>query len=151
MALADIIARFTVNDVTAIIQQQFDRMKQAIILRLHQVGDAFVTNARNNGQYNDITGNLRSSIGYLILENGVQIGGGGFEKVKSGGTGAATGRQFIAELAQQFPTGLALICVAGMDYAAAVESKGKDVITGSAQTLVIDLKKHMDSIRRKAA
>jgi len=39
----------------------------------------------------------------------------------------------LDDIAAQYPTGMILVVVAGMEYAAAVESKGYDVITGSSR------------------
>jgi hypothetical protein len=42
-----------------------------------------------------------------------------------------------------------VIVVAGMSYAAAVESKGRDVLTGSSQVAVSSLKKAIERINDK--
>jgi hypothetical protein len=101
-----------------------------ILLNLHRIGESFVTEARNTETYKDRTGNLRSSIGYIILHNGEQL----FESFKSTGgkDGVSKAREVVDEIKQKFPSGFVLIGVAGMDYAAAVEAKGYDVITSSA-------------------
>lgn len=139
--------KFSKNQVKAVIQQQKKRFEDAIVLRLNQVGDEFVTNARNNGNYSDQTGNLRSSVGYAIIRNGVQITVAGFQPVSGSARGRQTllgkavGLALLDQAMQRFPTGIVLICVAGMNYAAAVESKNYDVITGSSLTAEFELKK----------
>lgn len=40
---------------------------KALVEQLTYIGEECVRIARENGSYNDITGNLRSSIGYLSL------------------------------------------------------------------------------------
>lgn len=110
---------------------KMDRIDKAIISRLTYVGEQFVATARLNGTYQDRTGNLRSSIGYLVLKRGKVVSISSFES-SNNNSGAITGKKFILELSEKFPAGYVLICAAGMEYAAAVESRGKDVITGSS-------------------
>ena len=79
----------------------------------------------------DQTGNLRSSIGYLIVKDG-RIISENFELVNGRGQeGLAKGRSFADELASQYPSGYALIIVAGMEYAAYVENiESRTVLAG---------------------
>ncbi|MFN8291607.1 MAG: hypothetical protein U0U70_15225 [Chitinophagaceae bacterium] len=115
------------------IREMMGRIEQALILRLQRIGENFVKNARLNGNYTDRTGNLRSSIGYVIIKNGLQLSGSDWIQIKPGAApGIAAGQGLINELAAKYPTGIVLICVAGMNYAAAVESKGFDVISSSS-------------------
>jgi hypothetical protein len=174
-----ITPNFTNDDIKRVIVEKMKRIEEVILLRLQRIGEQFITDARLNGTYTDRTGNLRSSIGYVILRNGEQYSQGGFQKV-SGVTklsrkakkqlsdfsesktlailneslivdGTRVGKSVLAEAIGRFPTGLVLIVVAGMSYAAAVESKGRDVLTGSSQIAVISLKKAMDAISKKVA
>ena len=141
--------KFNDADIKRIIQDRMDRIENAVVEQLKFIGNDFVTNARNNGTYTDQTGNLRSSIGYLILKNGLQLTQSGFEQIKTGSEGTAKGKAFLQEVAAKFPTGIVLIVVAGMDYAAAVESKGRDVLTGSSPQAIADLKTAMQRITTK--
>ena len=84
----------------------------------------------------DRTGNLRSSIGCMMLENGRVISSSGFDSVSGpqggGSEGSTEGKRYIEELASKFPTGIVLIVVAGMDYAAYVEDmENKDVLASA--------------------
>ena len=102
----------------------------AVLIR---VGETFVNDAKQSGAYKDQTGNLRSSIGYILVNNG-QI-----QKQNYSGKSAKAKKQitdFVNQLKSQYK-GLVLIGFAGMDYAAAVEAKGYDVISGSAPTAAI--------------
>lgn len=65
--------------------------------------------------------------------------------------GAEKGRQFVDEMATQFPTGLVIIGVAGMDYAAAVESRGYDVITSGSLKAADSLKKGLEALKKQVA
>lgn len=121
-----------------VIKQQ-QNAKEAAITALNYVGLECVKEARQNGKYTDRTGNLRSSIGYVVLENGIPIKKGGYQKVLSTATEAqAKSDSLISSLAATYKTGLVLIVLAGMDYAVYVEAKGYNVLN-SAETLAKQL------------
>ena len=125
---------FTKAGVLNYMQDQVKQIEAKSIEALRYQGEEFVNKARLSGNYDDDTGNLRSSIGYVILKNGrvidqnFQMAGKGSDRQ----TGRLEAMEYVTEIASNFPEGLVLIGVAGMNYAAAVESKGYDVITGSA-------------------
>lgn len=101
--------------------------EQKIIWTLGMVGEQFVNDARMIRTYRDQTGNLRSSIGYIIAKDGKIIQ----ENVTGTPEGQAHAKQTAEEVLRENQKGLVLIGIAGMEYAAAVESKGYDVISGS--------------------
>jgi hypothetical protein len=111
--------------------QQLRRIELSIINTLSYIGEQCVNEARANGGYLDQTGNLRSSIGYVVLHNGRVVVPMRFEQVKQGGKGVKEGEQFINQLIGQYTKGFALIIVAGMDYAAHVEAGGLNVLASS--------------------
>ena len=119
---------FSLNQVRDVLQEHIGQIEQRTVEALQYAGEEFVNNARMNGNYTDDTGNLRSSIGYVILKDGQPI-----KQNFSGRSneGVLEGKKAADEIGQQFPRGYVLIGVAGMSYAAAVESRGYDVITGS--------------------
>ena len=144
-------AKFSHSDIKKMFNIRVQRMEQAIQNRLIQAGEEFVRNARENGAYNDKTGNLRSSIGYVVLRNGIpiskniQMAGNGSDK--QGGVTKA--QKFINEIIGKYGSGYALIGFAGMEYAAKVESYGKDVITSSATIAERFLKQALKNIDQK--
>lgn len=97
-------------------------------------GEYAVRGIRTGGMsgWNDQTGNLRSSIGYVVMSGGRTVGVSGFEAVGGGAEGSSEGKRVAARLAReysQYPH--ALIVVAGMEYAAYVEAiDGKVVLAG---------------------
>lgn len=105
--------------------------ERVIIRRLQYMGEKCIVQARDHGSYQDQTGNLRSSVGYVIVRNGAILSGSNFDTVKGGSEGQSEGRSFAQELASKFTKGIALIVVAGMEYASYVEAKGYDVLTSS--------------------
>lgn len=137
------------------IEKRINRINLAILQRLKIVGEEFINNARSKtktgGGFGDLSGNLRSSIGYVILHNGKEVIGSEFESFKSGKEGSETGEKLIKKIASQYAehSSFVLIVVAGMDYAAAVESKGYDVITGSSLIAESDLRKGLENIKKK--
>ncbi|HEY4207983.1 MAG TPA: hypothetical protein VGM31_14265 [Puia sp.] len=173
----NITPKFTIEDVRAALLDRANRIEAAAISRLQFVGEQFVTNARDNGAYHDRTGNLRSSVGYIILKDGEQINSN-FQafpqadpKAEGAGVGVEHGQQEAARIAEElkgkYPRGLILIGVAGMNYAAAVESgnrrasyeggtytaggHGYDVITSSALIAKDALIKGFQELQSKIA
>lgn len=115
--------------------EQVENARIGAINALNYVGLECVNEARSSGKYTDRSGNLRSSIGYVVLEDGVQIKKGTFNKVLTTATEAeAKSNELMTRLASTYNTGLVLVVVAGMDYAAYVEAKGYNVLN-SAETL----------------
>lgn len=104
-----------------------------MINNLKYVGESCVNEARNNHRYKDQTGNLTSSIGYMLLEDGKVLKESAFPVVKSGSKGAAEGRKFIQSLVSGNTSGLTLIVVAGMEYAVYVEAKNLNVLDSAEQ------------------
>lgn len=117
-------ARFTDEDVHQMMQESLQKARKAYISLLDDLGDRCVNEARINGAYQDQTGNLRSSVGYIILVDG-QIIRKNFQESERGTdkkTGLATGEALAMSLAANYPKGIVLLVVAGMNYAAVVES-----------------------------
>ncbi len=130
-------------NINAIFQDLEARLRPLII---EAVTEAFemaclevVEQAKSLDTYQDQTNLLRSSIGYQIYSNGELIKDN-FEAAGTGdGTGANQGIQRGKEMAKQaslnHPDDIVGVIVAGADYALYVESKGYDVISGSASQL----------------
>lgn len=125
---------FTIGHVQNVHDDYVSDIINKEIKALIYIGEQFVGKARITGNYTDRTGNLRSSIGYIIVNDGkvVQLNIQKAEQGTDGGTGEQEATAFGKQLASRFNKGLILIVFAGMEYAASVESKGYDVLTGSA-------------------
>jgi hypothetical protein len=141
---------FNRGKINKALAEQREKVRQAIISRLQFVGETFITEARDNGTYKDRTANLRNSAGYVILEDGEQLFISTPGKTKKGQQRA---RKTIDNAQKQYESyrGFVLICVAGMEYAAAVESRGYDVITGSTMLIEEDLKEAIKGLQKKIA
>jgi hypothetical protein len=138
--------RLNAKEIATMMQLKKERIYAAIISRLQFVGEQFVENARNTDTYKDRTGNLRSSIGYVVYRDGQAVSA---DFPGTTGEGVAKAKALADEVAANHPQGFVLIGVAGMQYAASVESKGYDVITGSSDIAVSDLKKAMSDLKGK--
>lgn len=120
-----------------------NRAEEQILKNLQRAGELFVKNARLYGSYKDQTGNLRSSIGYIIIKDGdvlsenFQLSDKGTDRH----SGLKQGRKLIKEIAEMYPNGYVLIGVAGMEYAACVEAMGYNVVTGACIQCEEDLKR----------
>ncbi|WP_455634174.1 hypothetical protein [Parabacteroides sp.] len=89
-----------------------------------RAGEEFVKIARKKGNYQDHTGNLRSSIGYAIINDG-NILNENYEQSTSGTdkqTGMCEAKRLVSELASVYSDGWVLVGVAAMPYAVYVEA-----------------------------
>ena len=139
------------SEVEAYLDEQIERIEQLIIYNLSYVGEQCLTEARNTNSYKDQTGNLRSSIGYTIVKDGRVIRQSDFAVVRKGSEGKSEGEQFARSLASKFPKGIALIVVAGMNYASYVSAKGYNVLDSAellADRLVPSILKQLGFTKR---
>lgn len=118
------------------LEMKMKDIADAIIEQLSFIGEECVRIARESGDYNDITGNLRSSIGYVILYDGKPVVYGASKqysgKKGNGEAGPPAAEELLTSLQSKFPWGIVLIVCAGMKYAAYVESvHHKDVLTAA--------------------
>ena len=121
---------------------------------LCRIGEEAVTIARTmpaSRGFTDQTGNLRSSIGYIVVKDGKPVRLPAFETVQpkekdvdgKALNGAQVGMNFAKNLAAQFTQGYTLIVVAGMNYAVHVESKGRDVLTTAEKESEKSIARHL--------
>jgi hypothetical protein len=118
---------FTQADVAKRFDKFLDIVERRQIERMKMLGEMCVIHARELPPeigFHDQTGNLRSSIGYIIFKDGVSVHES-FEQVKSGSEGAKTGRNLANKIGEKFRgKGIVLVVVAGMNYALALEANG---------------------------
>lgn len=135
------------------LNQKFKEAENAILNNIIRVlrycGEMAVNEARENGSYNDQTGNLRNSIGYVICINGKILDENfletGAKNLPTTENGLKIGRDLAVQIAKQSPD-IALVVVAGMKYASHVESIGKNVLTSAenlAKRIIPDLLKQL--------
>ena len=142
-----IVSKTDFRKLNAKLKQSRKDITDFIVMRFRQIGEEAVKIARENGSYHDITGNLRSSIGYVILVDGKVVTNGTpvrYSGAKGNGEkGEAAANELLQKLKSKYPWGIVLILCAGMEYAAFVENvRGKDVLT-SAEHLAESLMKQL--------
>lgn len=132
------------GDMNAINKRFLEAQKEIedkAIRILRYCAEAVINEARTNGSYRDVTGNLRASKGYAIILNGRIVE----ENFTGAADGVSKGKSLAQTLVAQQPT-IALVVVAGMKYASQVESRGKNVLTSAeqmAKTMVPNLLKQL--------
>ena len=141
--------------VTAELTKGVQNVHARIIRDLAIAGEKAVEKARlivtaNGGggsvlpPYTVQTGNLVSSVGYAVVQDGQIVTMSSFQSVQGrpdkngtpmgdGQEGSAKGKEYVKELAMRFPQGYALILVAGMEYASYVqELHHRDVLVSGS-------------------
>lgn len=142
-------------------KEEYDRKA---VTWLASLGERVVKYARKHGAYTDHTGNLRNSIGYVVVQHG-EIAVESFKynrRVKPDGNPKGVNgadeahekaRTYAIKVAGELPTDKTyLVWVAGMEYAKYVEAKGFDVLEGSgnwveatAETLKSEFTRYLKS------
>lgn len=118
------------------ILKEMDRVNRLTLRALSYLGEKCVIEARDRSleeSWIDRTGNLRSSIGYVIASGGEIIKYSDFTVVKNGSEGPETGKTLAEEIARKYRSGYALVVVAGMNYAEYVEAMDNKVVLASAE------------------
>ena len=133
-------------------RKRFDDMLKATekmqIVRLQMLGKECIIRARGEhvNNWQDQTGNLRSSIGEPILESTFEQVNAGNAKEGDVYDGAQRGIQFCKTIGEQ-THGIALVVVAGMSYASYVEKNGKDVLTSAEQYVERELPRMLEELK----
>lgn len=125
-----ITPNFTQADVKAKLDRFMAVIEKRQIKRLQYLGEQCVLRARTNADFIDQTGNLRSSMGYVVFKNGVAIHES-YDVVKSGSEGANIGKSVAQKAGSKYTSGICLVVTAGMNYALHVEARGRDVLTST--------------------
>lgn len=115
----------------------FQRLDKVIYENLLIAGEKAVNRMRSShdNDWDDQTGNLRSSCGFCIAHNGVIKTTSSFGVVKDGSEGKQKGESLAKEIARETSKNgsWCLVLVAGMEYASYVQQlHGKDVIEGAS-------------------
>lgn len=124
------------SEINAAIQAEIERANMLTIRALSLLGEMCVIEAKDRPQessWYDQSGNLRSSIGYVIVRDGKIVAYSEFTQVKQGSDGVKEGKELAKELAKKYTSGYALIVVAGMNYAELVEAMESKNVLASAE------------------
>jgi hypothetical protein len=116
------------------LENHVERLTEALVYNLCAIGEQVLIAARSTNSYKDQTGNLRSSVGYIVAIDGEVVRMSDFEPSERGTdktTGQNTGKTYAQKLIDKYPKGIVLLVVAGMKYASYVSAKGLDVLDSS--------------------
>lgn len=122
------------SEIDAYTAMKLKGLEKAMIRTLAYCGETCLNVARSTNSYKDRTGNLRSSIGYVVSVDGKIVEKSDFQIVKNGDKGTKQGAEFARQLVRRFPKGICLIVVAGMEYAIHVKNRGYDVLDSAELT-----------------
>ncbi|WP_353166688.1 hypothetical protein [Empedobacter brevis] len=119
---------FSTSDLDKLNQFIVDDTLQKCIKAYLYLGENVVSHAKQSVGFMDQTGNLRSSIGYILFVNGLVYR----EFYEGKAVGTSEGKQFARELASKARKApIVLVFTAGMNYAYSVESRGYNVLAAS--------------------
>ena len=144
------------------IAKGFEGFNDAIVEHLNNVGTKAEERARRTVSENGIpaagydaykvrTANLVSSIGFALAYNGKVISMSDFEAVQGedgtpGTEGSEKGKAYAKQLVMKYPSGYALILVAGMHYASYVQELYHRDVLVSGQLRAESLLRNMQRI-----
>ena len=131
-----ITADFSINDVSDLMNTIPLIVEEEIIRAFSYLGEQCVARIRDRSakeSWYDQTGNLRSSVGYAVYQNGDIAVESSFNQVKDGAKGVSEGKKAIIELATKYANNqFTLVILAGMEYAEYVEAmENKDVLAST--------------------
>jgi hypothetical protein len=140
---------FTKDDVRKRFDAFLNEIEKKQIARLQRLGEMCLVEARTNKGYMMQTGALLSSTGYEVFVDGVAIhsqfdAASGAES-NAAETGIKSG-QSIAETIGKGTNGIALVVVAGMNYAAYVEAKGYNVLSSAEHLAERELPRMLEKL-----
>lgn len=127
-------ANFSRKDIKMALEMEKMKFHRVVVKELGKAGKEFVrlawSKTAREGGFSDVSHDLRSSIAFAVVYRGNIMMSG----YSPNGTanGKSNAKKLIAEQKVKYKDGYALLVVAGMDYATKVESKGRDVISGSS-------------------
>ncbi|WP_018675726.1 hypothetical protein [Riemerella columbina] len=137
-----LVPKFNMRDIDAVLKKAEEKYIREMVRVLRFVGEKCVNRAKESGNYQDQTANLRNSIGFIIVAEGKVVTEDFHITAKgmmpSNETPLKYGRDLAYQVAPKFRD-IALIVVAGMKYAAYVESKGRVVLTSAEQLAKIQV------------
>lgn len=127
--------KFNLNGVDKDIarhQKRLERIVQDVFTAEGEKLTAHIRNRSKQESWIDQTGNLRSSVGYVVTKNGAKVGSSTFQQVKDGAEGAKIGAAEAERRALEQKADYAVSVVAGMEYAEFVEAhENKDVLASA--------------------
>lgn len=133
-------------------EQQFV-IQKAIIYRLGALLAELENHAKLNAGYNDITANLKSSIGGSIVKDGKAVVYTDFNKEsgkkESTENGDKIGKNFLDVIVKETQPGIHIVMVAGMEYATYVENlRNKNVLKQTELKMNSEILRVLEKIKQ---
>lgn len=143
------------DEIHKVLMKEANRVERLTIRALSYLGEQCVSRVRDregNKSWYDQSGNLRSSVGYVIAYNGNIIQYSDFNQIKQGSEGVSVGKNLAKELVKRYPNDYVLVIVAGMNYAEYVERKdNKDVLASTELWAMDQVPKMPEKLKRQIA
>lgn len=143
------------DEIHKVLMKEVNRVERLTIRALSYLGEQCVSRVRNRGgnkSWYDQSGNLRSSVGYVIAYNGSIIQYSDFNQIKQGSEGVTVGKKLAEELVKRYSSDYVLVIVAGMNYAEYVERKdNKDVLASTELWAIDQVPKMLEKLKRQIA
>jgi hypothetical protein len=143
------------SEVNDMLMREAERVERLTIRALSKLGEQCVTKIRDRAgdkSWYDQSGNLRSSVGYVIAHNKNIIQYSAFNQVKQGSEGVKTGKDLAEKLAKRYSNNYVLIVVAGMNYAEFVEAMdNKDVLASTELWVKEQVPLMLEKLKRQIA
>lgn len=143
------------DEIHKVLMKGANRVERLTIRALSYLGEQCVSRVRDregNKSWYDQSGNLRSSVGYVIAYNGNIIQYSDFNQIKQGSEGVSVGKNLAKELVKRYPNDCVLVIVAGMNYAEYVERKdNKDVLASTELWAMDQVPKMLEKLKRQIA
>jgi hypothetical protein len=139
--------KFNQQDIHARFEKFRKVIDKRIIQRLQYLGELCVIHARSipaSSGFMDQTGNLRSSIGYVVFKDGVAI----HDNYTGTGEGVESGKSLAEKVGSKRTMGYSLVVTAGMSYAVYVEATGRDVLTSAEILAKQQLPKMLNELKQ---
>ena len=143
------------DEIHNVLMKEAERVERLTIRALAYLGEQCVSRVRNRGgdqSWYDQSGNLRSSVGYVIAYNGSIIQYSDFNQIKQGSEGVTVGKKLAEELVKRYSNDYVLVIVAGMNYAEYVEAMENKNVLASTELWAIDqVPKMLEKLKRQIA
>lgn len=143
------------DEIHKVLMKEANRVERLTIRALSYLGEQCVSRVRDregNKSWYDQSGNLRSSVGYVIAYNGNIIQYSDFNQIKQGSEGVSVGKNLAKELVKRYPNDYVLVIVAGMNYAEHVEAMdNKDVLASTELWAIDQVPKMLEKLKRQIA
>lgn len=142
---------FSIEKFNSYVEDNVEKLNKSMVRRLRFIAEKCIIEARERKDYKDHTGNLKNSVGYVIIRDRKPISwsrtsiGQGTEEARAAREDALDAILLDDDIPQN---GVCLVMVAGMGYAAAVESWGYIVLSGAEELAAVEIKAAIVAIQK---